>query len=288
MKRIRIVGMCLVAVFALGAIIASAASAAAPEYQTCVKAEKVGKLYPHGEFSDKACSVPSPGGKYSVGAWNAGKKVTDKGKGTSPVNRQIYPALKEAVADVECTSEKTAGELTGPKTAKTKAEYKGCKDSEGKNCNTAGEGKGKIHTEQLVTELLAQPGAAEGVGILIHPETGTVLAHYECEGGLKVTAIGGVIGEVEGGATKGAVKQINFKFAKGTTPYQQFGYAGANEAENGAKFEEYFGEGKGSAPTASILSHVEGNSNPALPPEFTLPATQEGLSEVKGEALKIS
>jgi hypothetical protein len=280
--------MCLVAIFALSALVAATASAA-PEYKTCVKAEKVGRTYPSGEFSDKACSVASPGGKYKLGAWNEGKKTTNKGKGTNPVNRQIYPALKEAVADVECTSEKTAGAVTGPSSGETKAEYKGCKDSEGKNCNTKGEGKGKIHTEQLVTALIDQPGAAEGIGIIISPKSGTTLATYECEGGLKVTAIGGVFGEVEGGATKGAVKQMNFKFSKGDTPYQQFGYAGADEAENGSKFEEFFGsEGaKGTAPTAAILSHIEGNTNPALPPEFTLPATQEGLSEVKGEALKI-
>jgi hypothetical protein len=37
MKRIKIVGMCLVAVFALSALVASSASAA-PEYKTCVKA----------------------------------------------------------------------------------------------------------------------------------------------------------------------------------------------------------------------------------------------------------
>ncbi len=287
MKRIRIVGMCLVAIFALCAIVASAASAA-PEYKTCVKAPKEGKLTPTGEFSDKACSSPLAGGKYKLAGYNEGKKkLGTKGKGSNPVNRQIYPALKEAVADVECTTEKSSGEVISSSNADSNVEYSGCKDSEGKNCNTPPLGKGKIKTDELETTLIDQPGSKEGIAEDIHPKTGTVLAFYECEGGLKVTAIGSVIGEIEGGAAKEAVKTITLKFSKGTTVYQQFGYFGANEAENGAKFEEYFGEGKGSAPSAFIVSHIEGNTNPALPPEFTLPATQEGTTAVKGETFKI-
>jgi hypothetical protein len=42
MKRVRIVGVCFVAIFALSAIVAASASAAQPEYTTCGKAAKVG------------------------------------------------------------------------------------------------------------------------------------------------------------------------------------------------------------------------------------------------------
>jgi hypothetical protein len=279
--------MCLVAVFALSALVASSASAA-PEYKTCVKAPKVGKETPSGEFSDKACSTPLKGGGYKLGSYSEGKKFATKGKGSNPVNRQIVPGLG-AVADVECKSEKSAGTITGPSTSTSNVEYKTCEDSEGKKCNTEGDGKGVIKTHELTTQLIDQTGATEGVGIVISPKVGEILATYECEGGLKVTAIGSVIGEVEGGATKAAVKELKLKFAHGTGAYQQFGYIGADEAENGSKFEEWFGSGgkAGTPPTHDIESHVEGNTNKALPEEFTLPATQEGTTAIKGEAYKI-
>lgn len=45
MSRIKMMGLCLVAVFALTALAASAASAASPEFRTCIKAtEKVALL----------------------------------------------------------------------------------------------------------------------------------------------------------------------------------------------------------------------------------------------------
>jgi hypothetical protein len=79
------------------------------------------------------------------------------------------------------------------------------------------------------------------------------------------------------------------KFAHGTGPYQQWGYIGQSEVANGEKFNEFFeSEGaKGTAPNAYIVSHIEGNTNPELPPEFTLPATQEGETAIKGEEFKI-
>ena len=43
MKRFKVVGLCLVAVFAFSAIIASGASAALPEYKVCGKAAKSGQ-----------------------------------------------------------------------------------------------------------------------------------------------------------------------------------------------------------------------------------------------------
>ena len=52
MKRIRMVGLCLVAVFALGAIVASAAQAAGPEWGRCT-AQKKGK-YLEGNCQQKA------------------------------------------------------------------------------------------------------------------------------------------------------------------------------------------------------------------------------------------
>jgi len=62
MKRMRILGLALVAVFALVAITAGAASAK-PQWKACVKTEPKNT----GNFSDKLCSVGAPGtGKSTV------------------------------------------------------------------------------------------------------------------------------------------------------------------------------------------------------------------------------
>lgn len=79
MKRIRIVGLCLVAVFALSAVAVSAASAeTAPTYKVCAKVKETGK------FNDKKCSVASKGGKkegdYELSEWSAAKKKAFTGK----------------------------------------------------------------------------------------------------------------------------------------------------------------------------------------------------------------
>jgi hypothetical protein len=282
MKRIRIVGLCLVAVFALSAIVAGGASAASPEYKTCIKAtEKTPeKTYKDGEFSDKACGTPSPGGKYKLGAWNAGKKkFAQKGKGGKGANIQYNPETNSPIGDTECASEKITGEVTGPKESRIQTEYKGCKTNEGKNC-TSGAKKGVIVTKEL-SAVLVPIGSSEGDGIAISPKTGSVLAEYECEG-ISIVATGGVIGEIVG-AGKAANKEPTFVFQHGPGLYQQWGYVGENEAETFTSFKSFFETGK-PTPNALILSTVK---IPALKVEFTAPATQENVAVVKGEPFKI-
>jgi hypothetical protein len=285
MKRIRMAGLCLVAVFVLGAVMAGSASAASPEFKTCVKAvEKLpNKTYKDGEYSDKGCSKAEAGGKYKLAAWNEGKKNFKlTGKGGKGVNIQYIPSSETIIGDTECSSEKISGEVTGAKTAKFTTEYKGCKTNEGKNCNSAGEGKGKIKTNTLEGELVPQPGSKEGVGILVFNEAspGGVLAAYNCEG-LEVSAAGAVMGEVDGGSAE-AVKEMEYNFAKGPGVFQKWGYLGENEAETYSSFVKFF-KGEGPAPSAIILSTIKS----AEIGELTLPATQQSSAKVKTEAFKI-
>src|ERR1700742_3734355 len=81
MRRIKMMGLCLVAVLAVAAVAVSSASAALPEYKVCAKATKVGKTYT-GEFTDKLCSAKSgtKEGKYELESWEAAKKKGFKGK----------------------------------------------------------------------------------------------------------------------------------------------------------------------------------------------------------------
>jgi hypothetical protein len=285
MKRIRIMGLCLVAMFAISAAMASASSAASPEFKTCVKAtEKTPeKTYKDGEFSDKNCGKALPGGKYKLAAYNQGKnKLKLTGKGGKGLNIQYIPESETIIGDTECSSEAIKGLVTGPKTAEFTTLYKGCKTNEGKNCNSAGNGKGQISTTLLTATLLSQPGSKDGVGIAIAPKSGSVLSEYNCEG-LEIVAKGGVIGEVVGG-TKEAAKETEYIFAKGPGVFQKFGFLGQNVEENFASFKKFF-KGEGPAPTAVILSTVKGPEIPGG--ELTLPATQQSLAKIKTEAFKI-
>jgi hypothetical protein len=160
MRRITTMGLCVIAMFATGALAAASASAELPEYKTCVKAAKVGKKYT-GDYNDKTCSeVNGKGeGKYELGEWNAGKKVTFVGK-TGATTFDSYRPASEAepwaggttVNTVTCTSGKAEGELIGPKETNETIEFKGCA-SEGEKCASEGAKAGTIKTTQIMTKL---------------------------------------------------------------------------------------------------------------------------------------
>jgi dienelactone hydrolase len=120
MKRIGMVGLCLAAVLAMSAVVVASASAAAPEYGRCLKAEKIGKVY-NGGYTNSSCTTASESktGKYE---WFPGvvknKMTTSGGK-----------ALLETVdhLEVACTSETSVGEFNGAKEVKdTVVTFKGC------------------------------------------------------------------------------------------------------------------------------------------------------------------
>lgn len=314
MKRIGTAGLCLVAVLALSAMAAASALAAAPEYKTCLKTSKVAGKYTGG-YNDKACtSVNGAGeGKYALSEWNAGKKVTTKGKGGSGVNKLVNPFTQTVEGATACSSEKTAGEITGPKTSLTTVEYKGCKDG-AKNCNSAGESKGKIKTNLLLGELVPL-GSGSKVGILITSAANpgvAPLAAYECEG-VDVTAVGAVIGEVSGNVGL-ASKTSTDAFEHGAGVMQKYLYAGGLGAkveeesaivaiELGAKIEKCVEKGEGSQSECETKVGTEyfietGKAPPAAPTTLVslisgeetakAPSTQEATTNVKGESMLIT
>ena len=103
MKRFKIVGLCLVAVFALSAVMASGASAG--QFGKCVKAEKVGKAYT-GQFTDKYCSVlssPVNTGKYKWEGYKGAAIKTFSEGGESK--------LKGAAGEIVCKHGTDTGEI---------------------------------------------------------------------------------------------------------------------------------------------------------------------------------
>ena len=80
MKRIKIMGLCVVAAFAMAAVLAGSASAS-PVFKIC---EKTPKTEPAtGEYSGKTCanSTKLAGGKYRLETFSKAKKVTFTIKG---------------------------------------------------------------------------------------------------------------------------------------------------------------------------------------------------------------
>ncbi len=96
MKRIGIIGLCLVALFAFSAMASS--SALAGEYITCGKAAKVGKKYT-GSYTNNNCSALSATeeGKYEAGEPSFPVKVTSTTK---------EAVLSSAAGDIKCKKAK--------------------------------------------------------------------------------------------------------------------------------------------------------------------------------------
>jgi hypothetical protein len=219
MKRIRIGGLCLVAVLAMSTVVVASASAALPEYQTCYKVTKVTVKYTvikivkgvevpvekekaidEGRYTESGCKAKAaepgtyysgPEGKYELGTLANAKRVTFRGT-SGPVKLAVPSHPK---ATLECTSSKSQGEYSGTKEEKNVViEFKGCGIEQievhetlkhAHTCSSVPEVTlGVIRTNPLKGELGYLAGKGTGtpkVGILLQPEAGGgAWAEFEC------------------------------------------------------------------------------------------------------------
>jgi len=223
MKRIKIVGLCVVCACAFSAMIASAASAAAPEQGQCVAqkkgnytdanctkmAEKKGKPVEHKGTKEWKPGAPSScvaqkKGNYTEAkcekmAEKKGKPVEHKGsfeKAPGPsFTSSGGPATLKTPAfggPVTCTSNTATGELTGVKSQLATFSFHGC-ETAGKKCESTLGGVGNIVTPQLegIVEEPKPGEVATGFQAIGGP-TG-YSSQFECEG-LKVRTTGYVSG----------------------------------------------------------------------------------------------
>jgi hypothetical protein len=306
MRRITILGLCLIAVLAVSAL--AAGSASALEWKACIKATS------GGEFSDKACSSPQAGGKYKLGSVLEGKKKTFKGKGSSPKNYLINPFEpsnaelnpggfpKGAIDFFEASGDKSSGEFVSPEVRTFTEEFKKVKTG-GKNCNSPGQGKGKIKTNLLAAKLVPlATGSGQGEVITNAAMPGGVLAEFECEGVGNIDH-GAVIIELVG-LSGPATKTWTVKASsRGGSPnnLQEFlkpGSAGTELEEEGAIDAMEIGAcekvpGKTEAeclvkypPDGETFSPVTLLDKVSSPP-VELPAGQNGSSLYKSEMVKV-
>ena len=217
MRRIRIVGACLVAACALGAATTATASAEPPEVGRCVPVEgvKEGKKTVYdGAYASARCTRLKSGhnGKYE---WLPGPGPENKffGEGEDPV---IETA---SGAKVLCGAMSVNGEFTGAKTEKATISFQICEDPARRACQTTPAHEGEITGVATVEGNLAYINAAKHTaGWDLAREGGSgILFTYYC-GKLPETihtVEGSVIGQVKAGFFASNVNKMSLHGATG-------------------------------------------------------------------------
>jgi hypothetical protein len=202
MKRIKIVGLCLVAAMAMAAFASSSASAF--EYKVCFKV----KVKHSGKFNDKLCSIPGKEGGTGLkeneyeknGNFEKLVKKTFTGKnGVSTLDSYAPESETEpwtggtVLGKVTCKKAKSAGEITGAKTSTVTVTFETC-TSETKKCTSANQAViGDIKTNLLAATIVSVGGKPASN---VAPAKGTS-AEFSCEG-LEISTVGSINGLITG------------------------------------------------------------------------------------------
>jgi hypothetical protein len=177
-------GVCLVAVFAIGAVAsASAMAEGRPEYKHCGKAAKVGKTYT-GEFSDKGCTTPVANGKYQL------EEVAENTEFTSKTKAVTINANGKAI---KCKKGVDKGAILSQFESNVTLTLSGCAVNGNKHepCGTAG----TITTDPLSTGLYFVNEAETEPGVALFGAEG-VFAEFTC-GATNVVIEGTLLGNVK-------------------------------------------------------------------------------------------
>jgi len=288
MKRMRILGLALVAMFALAAVVASGASAEAT-WQECAKTAKNIEGKYTAKYTDKACTTLASEEQIATGKENKyelqpgiGKGKPFKTKGGAATLHVIIPATGKgafpggAHVEVKCTSFKGGGQPALPnKVEKVTSTFKGCTVLAAP-CQS-GEKKGVIETKSLNGEMVDASSVASGVAVLLKGELSPVLANFTCTEVATTNVLGSVMAEHTGNVGK-VQKESADLFVVGPG-------LGEVEYAPGAKYTPLVnipthktGEPAGSHFLLSEITEA-GSETPA----GTLPSGQEGTAENKGE-----
>ena len=268
MRRIDVAPISVALAIGVAAIAAAPSSAVAqlPEYRACIKAVPRNT----GQFNDRFCSEANGvgAGKFELGAWNEGHKLTIKGKGGEATLRGFVPESEltpwtggASVAPVQCKTAKATGELTGPKTSTIVLELRSC-SSEDKKCTSLGATTGVVVTRPLTATLGYVLG---GVGVDVEASDHGAFAEFGCEG-LSIVTRGSVIGTIVG--------NVNSVSREATLTF-------ATNATNGQLI--VFGEFPEDLETG-LVHYLRGT---VTPPGIALPSSDSATVVLKGEALEI-
>jgi hypothetical protein len=203
-RRIKIVGLCLLAAFALSAVVAVASAQATVEIGKCVKTVKGPKGF-KGRYVGKDCKPGLPpegeeasseeiglGGKNNKYEWEAGANgnTSYTATGTEPAKTVT---ILEGELEIVCKSSEATGAVrgaTGEGTLEAKFDFKGCnqpKSPGGKQkCSTHGKEIGEIESKTLIAGL-SENVAKEPQLAYVAKEHGTTgnaeltWAEFECK-----------------------------------------------------------------------------------------------------------
>jgi hypothetical protein len=265
MKRMRILGLAILAVFALGAIVASAASAVEPGWYECAKNKESGKL-------EKGCAKEGGKGGYEVKP-GIGKGKAFKGKGGEAKLHTAIPGKGDI--PVECAGFKDEGHAALPNLqVKVVAKFSKCKFA-GLPCQS-GTKSGEIVTNSLAGELgyVSKSPLVVGASLYAETEPGAGKeAEFTCTGAAKIRVHGGVIGTQEG--------DINAFSKTSTIDYD------TAEAELIPGFKSVINEDTKfeGGPFTVLLTEFE--QGKGWEPEGGLPSGQEAEGANKGEAIEV-
>jgi hypothetical protein len=205
-------GLVVAVALALGALVATTASAHELSYRTCVKATKVGKTYT-GKYNDKECKeVNAKGeGKYEAQPVAEGTPYTGKDKAV---------VITAAGKTVTCKKGTEAGEYIAEQVATEEFTFSGCASGKKEACQSPSAAAGVI-TSAAKTKLVYLNPAETEMGILVlSPE----LLEFTC-GATTIAVEGRLIGSLEN--TKKGPK-LTFATSGGKQQHQLF-YAAEEE-----------------------------------------------------------
>ncbi len=162
MKRIRTFGLCLVALFAMGAVAGAASASAAepPAFLSCVKAPKEGKTY-IGHYTSKECTSASEvetGGKYEREEPAAKTPFTGKTKAVT---------LTVGGKAVKCKKGVNSGEILSTQALKETLTFEKCANASKAACTTTGQAAGTIKSALLTGELQYTNPAETEIGLVL-------------------------------------------------------------------------------------------------------------------------
>jgi len=218
MKRIRIVGVCLVAACAFSMVMVASASAIAPEFGRCINVGAEGKqgsfIAPAEPGKSPECTTTSTEASKNVYEWFPAFVPSKKWGERPAVKKEFTSHMTSTLATLEgepapgktngvqisCKHQKLTHNalITGKKTvAKIQATYTECASS-GVGCQSAGAAAKEIVTTELGAVLGLQsgtkPAATDKVASLIFPATPKgPLAEFECTNILKVRVKGDIL-----------------------------------------------------------------------------------------------
>jgi hypothetical protein len=219
MRRMKIVGLCLMAVFAMSALVFSAsASAVAPEYGSCVKKAKA----EGSGYSNSGCTkAVGTGAKFEWTPGAAGQKFSTTGG--------VATLTTVKGEQVTCEKENSTGEyLAGNnKEEKTTVNFEGCK-SGGLTCTTEGKKPGELTTNELIGivgyEKEPEGTKARKTVLELHPGPSAPAHHFidfKCTAALTIEVRGvggtedaGILVKIKNGKMT-AVETLKYTQSKG-------------------------------------------------------------------------